>query len=507
LFKVRLVGAFGGYSEYPWSPGQAGDAIEFTIETSERFDIFLGTIGKPGMRSSEKSSGRGGEGGKNHLGGKYNGGVGGSAGKGKYSTAGGGGGAASVLKVDGKTYVAAGGAGAGGSNNCMVLADQPGRTPELGLKTGTTTSPVGRSSSIDNGGGGGGGGGYSFGFGGSISDRVKQTTSPVCRGAYGFGGRAGTSFDGDVKPHSNVTEDLEYDLGGMIEISYEDPNFPGEPDPAWDSSHEWEISSSSLKSNVVETDAGQAEFQTCLMKNGDFVALPLALIIEGADNYLDTQIVESSDSECGLSQVEIGGMPPGLYSYRVVLDLSDGHVIGSRRGTLLILSKSGGTFENKVRPRVQGSLKLGSTLTASVGRWEPAGQTSLQWLRNGLPIKGATKTKYTVQSQDLKSRITFQVTVFKVGFLSVVDRAPALGANGATIAGQGVFMVGFEAKPGIYKSNSNNPKCIWKRLSSFDGASDSVIGTGGGAGQQLVAISKFDVGFSTQNCGAWQPAN
>ena len=56
--------------------------------------------------------------------------------------------------------------------------------------------------------------------------------------------------------------------------------------------------------------------------------------------------------------------------------------------------------------------RVGATLTAKVGTWTPASATtSVQWLRNGTAISGATGTTYTLTAADAGKRVAARVTV------------------------------------------------------------------------------------------------
>ncbi len=67
-------------------------------------------------------------------------------------------------------------------------------------------------------------------------------------------------------------------------------------------------------------------------------------------------------------------------------------------------------------PTVTGNAKLGRTLTATPGTWDPADVTvAYQWLRNGEPIVGATSTTYRVQRADIGTVLSVRVTATEEG--------------------------------------------------------------------------------------------
>jgi surface antigen len=63
-------------------------------------------------------------------------------------------------------------------------------------------------------------------------------------------------------------------------------------------------------------------------------------------------------------------------------------------------------------PSLTGSALVGHTLTASPGRFTPAGATpGYQWLRGGVAISGATSRTYTLRPADVGHRVAVRVTV------------------------------------------------------------------------------------------------
>jgi hypothetical protein len=73
-------------------------------------------------------------------------------------------------------------------------------------------------------------------------------------------------------------------------------------------------------------------------------------------------------------------------------------------------------FAKSPAPKITGTVKVGRTLTASVGTWSPKPAFTYQWKRDGKSISGATKSKYTLTSKDAGKRITVTVTGKKAGY-------------------------------------------------------------------------------------------
>lgn len=101
-------------------------------------------------------------------------------------------------------------------------------------------------------------------------------------------------------------------------------------------------------------------------------------------------------------------------------------------------------------PKVTGTAKVGSSVTATAGNWVPTGVTfAYQWLRGGVPIVGATSPKYAFVAEDVRHRISVRVTGSKTGFstkavTSAQTVAVALGtiANSVAPTATGLAKVG-----------------------------------------------------------------
>ncbi len=67
-------------------------------------------------------------------------------------------------------------------------------------------------------------------------------------------------------------------------------------------------------------------------------------------------------------------------------------------------------------PEVTGSAKVGGTLKATAGEWEPAEvSVAYQWLRDGEPIDGATSASYTVTRADVGTAVSARITATAEG--------------------------------------------------------------------------------------------
>jgi hypothetical protein len=79
-------------------------------------------------------------------------------------------------------------------------------------------------------------------------------------------------------------------------------------------------------------------------------------------------------------------------------------------------------------PKISGTAKVGKTLKFSRGTWSPSGLTfAYRWYRNGIAIKGATKTTYKATKSDKGKYLTVKVTAQRTGYktLSLTSKKTA----------------------------------------------------------------------------------
>lgn len=70
-------------------------------------------------------------------------------------------------------------------------------------------------------------------------------------------------------------------------------------------------------------------------------------------------------------------------------------------------------------PTVTGTAAVGSTLKAKAGTWTKKTKFSYQWLRNGTPIRKATKSSYKLVAADRGAQISVRVTGKLSGYATV----------------------------------------------------------------------------------------
>ncbi|MDN4476518.1 CAP domain-containing protein [Demequina sp. SYSU T00192] len=76
-------------------------------------------------------------------------------------------------------------------------------------------------------------------------------------------------------------------------------------------------------------------------------------------------------------------------------------------------------FSTKPRPKIAGTKKVGSVLTARIGSWSPSpSSVTYRWFRDGKRIDGATGRKYTVTRADRGHNIRVKVIAKRSGYLT-----------------------------------------------------------------------------------------
>lgn len=90
-----------------------------------------------------------------------------------------------------------------------------------------------------------------------------------------------------------------------------------------------------------------------------------------------------------------------------------------------------GTFTLVSAPAIGGVRRWGRTLTASSGSWSPVPTSiSYQWLRDGVPIKGAATRRLALGVGDYGSRISIRAVARRTHYLSSTALSPATAAIG-----------------------------------------------------------------------------
>lgn len=144
-----------------------------------------------------------------------------------------------------------------------------------------------------------------------------------------------------------------------------------------------------------------------------------------------------------------------------------------------------GVFTAAPTPSVTGTAQTGRTLTAVAGSWSPGATLRYQWLRDGVPVPGATKAKYTIPASAIGASYRVEVTGLRAGFetawASSADTAPALGTLSAPtpkISGTARLGRTLQAVPGVWTMDAA-VSYQWYRAGSAKGALVAIEGATG----------------------------
>ena len=102
------------------------------------------------------------------------------------------------------------------------------------------------------------------------------------------------------------------------------------------------------------------------------------------------------------------------------------HKAGSRwvaRRTAATSAVAPGTLVPAGTPAVAGTPVLGQVLTLDPGAWTPVGDVAVQWLRDGVPVPGATGTTYRLDVPDVAARMSATTTVTRPGYTTATASA------------------------------------------------------------------------------------
>jgi hypothetical protein len=77
-------------------------------------------------------------------------------------------------------------------------------------------------------------------------------------------------------------------------------------------------------------------------------------------------------------------------------------------------------------------------------------------------------------------------------------------AAAATSAGDGIFTVGTDIDPGLYRAAAPTADCAWWRLSGLEDSIDDVIANDATSHPAIVAVDAGDEAFESDGCGTWQ---
>ena len=71
--------------------------------------------------------------------------------------------------------------------------------------------------------------------------------------------------------------------------------------------------------------------------------------------------------------------------------------------------------------------------------------------------------------------------------------------------GDGLWIVGLDVAPGIYRNSDSSGLCYWARLKGFRGDLDDILADSLSERIQTVTIRNGDAAFESERCGEWNP--
>ena len=146
----------------------------------------------------------------------------------------------------------------------------------------------------------------------------------------------------------------------------------------------------------------------------------------------------------------------------------------ARKGSAPPPAKAIGTVTAGV-PTIAGAgrMMVGDVLTANVGNWAPAPvTTTIQWMRDGAPIAGATSASYTLTAADLGRSLRVDVIGTKASYSSARASSAATPAVTArqltntvppTLSGDPTIGGALTVSPGVWSPSGASTAIQWTR--------------------------------------------
>lgn len=131
-------------------------------------------------------------------------------------------------------------------------------------------------------------------------------------------------------------------------------------------------------------------------------------------------------------------------------------VVGSKAGYYSKTTTSAATaavaqgrFTAAPAPKLSGLVKVGYTLTGTVGTWRPAPAAyTYQWFRDGYAIKGATKSSYTIPTADAGHILMLRVTSSDPAYVTTSTYSTKYVVPALSWSKYGAITMSGWAKPG-----------------------------------------------------------
>lgn len=145
--------------------------------------------------------------------------------------------------------------------------------------------------------------------------------------------------------------------------------------------------------------------------------------------------------------------------------------------TITKLSSATSKVLKSAEPTITGSFAVGSTLGVAKGTWTPKVSFSYQWLRDGQPIKKATKSTYKLTSSDANKVITVRVKGKRSGYATVLTTSASgskvIVASTPKVSGSLVVGEELSANLGSWSVGTNFSYEWYRSGVKIDGATGS----------------------------------
>jgi hypothetical protein len=151
----------------------------------------------------------------------------------------------------------------------------------------------------------------------------------------------------------------------------------------------------------------------------------------GAAKLGSAPVSGAAGSGHGAASVLDFAVPAGVSSFTATFTPAAGGPFVTSTGSATVTFPIAVTWVQAGAPAITGTAKVGSTLTAHTGAWNPAGvRFAYQWLANGTAIAGATGSTLALGSAELGKTVSVDVTGFATGDIT----ADATSAATAKVA-------------------------------------------------------------------------
>ncbi len=194
-----------------------------------------------------------------------------------------------------------------------------------------------------------------------------------------------------------------------------------------------------VNADFTEADLYRANLRECEIRNTKFNRAILRETLLGNNQIISSEFYGTVFSDTEFINSELR-------------DSRSGGITGSylNDGNFVILDgEIFNLFNESSAPMLGGQAMVGETVTVSTELIQPPLSTlSIQWLRNGSEISGATDNFYVIQREDFGKKLSVRLTLSKPGYISSSDVSPEVSVFPRPM-GLGVVRISGKAKVGV----------------------------------------------------------